>query len=116
MREILIEQLRRRESRKHGDRWNRMPIGEADLAIEPPSDDLMALDEAIGRLDGRDPRLAEIVRLRYFAGLSVEETAEVLGLSASTVKRDWRYVKAHLASVLDLGEPSGSRRPAEDER
>ena len=71
--------------------------------IEPPADDLLALDEAIQRLQDEDPRLAEIVMLRYYAGLGVEEAAVVLGESERTVYRDWRRARAWLARRLGPG-------------
>jgi RNA polymerase sigma factor (TIGR02999 family) len=100
MREILIEQARRKASHKHGGQAQRVELAEGVAWIEPPADDLLALDEAIGRLQQEDARLAEIVQLRYFTGLNVEETASVVGGSVSTVKRDWRYARAWLARQL----------------
>jgi RNA polymerase sigma factor (TIGR02999 family) len=107
MREILIEQARRKASKKHGGGSHRIELGEELAWIEPPTDDVLSLDEAIQRLQTEDERLAEIVRLRYYIGLSVEETADVLGASASTVKRDWRYARAWLAR--HLGGATASR-------
>jgi RNA polymerase sigma factor (TIGR02999 family) len=100
MREILIEQARRKASQKHGGRRQRVELAEGLAWIEPPADDVLALDEAIGRLEAEDARLAEVVRLRYYAGLSVEEAAGVLGVSVSTLTRDWRYARAWLAGFL----------------
>lgn len=100
MRELLIEQARRKGSRKRGGGAHRVELAEGLAWIEPPADDFLALDEAIRQLDAEDPRLGEIVRLRYFTGLSVEETAGVVGASASTVNRDWRYARAWLARRL----------------
>jgi RNA polymerase sigma factor (TIGR02999 family) len=100
MREILIEQARRKASQKRGGQAQRVELAEGLAWIEPPADDLIALDEAIARLQAEDPRLAEIVQLRYFTGLSVEETAGVVGASVRTVKRDWRYARAWLARQL----------------
>ena len=71
-----------------------------DLATEQDLDTVLALDHAIRRLEEQDPRAAEVVRLRVFAGLSVEETAEALGLSERTVKREWAYARAWLFHVL----------------
>ena len=102
MREILIEQARRKASGKHGGKGQRVELGEGLAWIEPPADDLLALDEAITRLQAEEPRLAEIVLLRYYTGLSVEETAAVLGESVRTVYRDWRHARTWLA--LELGE------------
>ena len=100
MREILIEQARRKASQKHGGQARRIELAEGVAWIEPPADDLLALDEAIQRLQEEDPRLAEIVQLRYYTGLTVDETAVVVGGSASTIKRDWRYARAWLARLL----------------
>src|SRR5262249_35582314 len=79
MRQILIEQARRKASRKHGGQGRRVEVAEGIAYIEPPADDLLALDEAIQKLQAHKPHLAEIVMLRYYSGLSVEETAGVLG-------------------------------------
>jgi RNA polymerase sigma factor (TIGR02999 family) len=105
MREILIEQARRKNSLKRGGRARRVGLSEGIAWIEPPADDILALDEAVGRLQAEDARLAEIVLLRYFGGLSVEETARVLGVSVSTVTRDWRYARVWLAGFLGAGAP-----------
>jgi DNA-directed RNA polymerase specialized sigma24 family protein len=70
--------------------------------IEPPADDLLALDEAIEQLRAERPHLAEVVLLRYYAGLSVEETADVVGRSVSTITREWRFARAWLAGKVRL--------------
>jgi len=105
MREILIEQARQKASLKHGGQAQRIELAEGLVWIEPPSGNVLALDDAIQELHTEDERLAEIVRLRYFAGLSVEETARVMGVSVSTLKRDWRYARAWLARRLGEGAP-----------
>jgi RNA polymerase sigma factor (TIGR02999 family) len=102
MRQILIEQARRKGSQKHGGQGRRVELADGLAYVEPPADDLLALDEAIQRLRVREPRLAELVTLRYYTGLSVEETADVLGESVRKVYRDWRHARAWLA--LELGE------------
>jgi RNA polymerase sigma factor (TIGR02999 family) len=107
MREILIEQARRKASQKRGGQAQRIELSEGVAWIEPPTEDLLALDEAIGRLQAEDPLLAEIVQLRYFTGLSVEETAGVVGRSVRTLKRDWRYARAWLARQLSSEPPAG---------
>jgi len=107
MRQILIEQARRKASHKHGGQGRRVELAEGLAYIEPPADDLLALDEAIQKLQAHQPHLAEIVLLRYFAGLSVEETAGVLGASVRTVYRDWRRARTWLA--LELGEDAVAR-------
>jgi RNA polymerase sigma factor (TIGR02999 family) len=102
MRQILVEQARRKASRKHGGQGRRIELAEGMALVEPPADDLLALDEAIRKLQARKPHLAEIVMLRYYTGLSVEETADVLGESVRTVYRDWRHARIWLAR--ELGE------------
>ena len=113
MREILIEQARRKASQKRGGQAQRVELTEGLAWIEPPADDLLALDEAIARLQAEDPRLAEIVQLRYFTGLSVEETAGVVGASVRTVKRDWRYARAWLARQLGQEPAAGGTGDSE---
>src|SRR3954470_18151667 len=107
MREILIEQARRKDSRKRGGGGRRVELSEGLALIEPPADDLLALDEAIERLRVEKPHLAEVVLLRYYTGLSVEETADVIGRSISSVTRDWRFARAWLAGRLGDGAPTG---------
>jgi RNA polymerase sigma factor (TIGR02999 family) len=114
MREILVDQARRKASLKHGGQGQRVELSDGLALIEPPDDDVLALDEAIRGLQAAEPRLAEIVLLRYYTGLSVEETAAVVGRSVSTVTREWRQARAWLAGRLHPGEATGGapRRPA----
>ena len=107
MREILIEQARRKDSRKRGGGAHRVELSEGLALIEPPADDLLALDDAIEQLRAEKPHLAEVVLLRYFAGLSVEETADVIRRSVSSVTRDWRFARAWLAGRLGDRAPAG---------
>jgi RNA polymerase sigma factor (TIGR02999 family) len=100
MREILVDQARRKASLKRGGHGQRIDLTEGLALIEPPAEDVEALDEAIRQLQAEEPRLAEIVMLRYYTGLSVEETASVVGLSVSTVVREWRFARAWLAGRL----------------
>jgi RNA polymerase sigma factor (TIGR02999 family) len=106
MQQILIDQARRKAGHKHGGRGRRVDLAEGLAYIEPPADDLLALDEAIQKLQAYKPHLAEIVMLRYYTGLSVEETAGVLGESERTVYRDWRHARTWLA--LELGEDAAA--------
>ena len=103
MREILIDQARRKASGKHGGHGQRVELTEGLALIEPPAEDLLALDDAMQRLQAEEPRLGEVVMLRYYAGLSVEETAEVVSRSDRTVKREWRQARAWLAGRLGPG-------------
>jgi RNA polymerase sigma factor (TIGR02999 family) len=108
MREILIDQARRKASVKHGGHGQRVELTEGLALIEPPADDLLAVDEAIQRLQGEEPRLGEIVHLRFYAGLSLEETANVVGRSVRTITREWRQARAWLAGQLRPGELPGA--------
>jgi RNA polymerase sigma factor (TIGR02999 family) len=114
MREILIEQARRKGRLKRGGGGRRVELTEGLAWIEPPADDLLALDEALHRLQAEDPLLAEIVMLRYYSGLSVEETAAVIGVSVSTLTRDWRYARAWLAGQLGLAGAPGAAEVTDD--
>ena len=100
MRDILVEQARRKGTHKHGGDARRVELTEGLAIIEPPADDLLAVDEAIQELWVEKPHLAEIAMLRYFAGQSVDQTAAVLGISASTVAREWRFARAWQARRL----------------
>jgi RNA polymerase sigma factor (TIGR02999 family) len=108
MRQILIDQARLKASHKHGGKGQRVELAEGMAYIEPPADELLALDEAIQKLQKELPHLAEIVLLRYYTGLSVEETASVLGQSVRTVYRDWRHARTWLA--LQMGDNSAAGR------
>lgn len=100
MRQILVEQARRKSSLKRGGDHRKLDVDADELAIESPSEDILALDEALKELETRDPRKAQIVMLRFFAGLTMEETAAAIGVSVPTVERDWRFVKALLHSQI----------------
>jgi RNA polymerase sigma factor (TIGR02999 family) len=109
MRNILVDQYRRKGALKRGGDRRRVDLDEGDLAIQTPQEDLLALDEALTRLEQEDPRKGQIVNLRYFAGLSTEETAAALDVSVGTVEREWRYIKAWLQTQLadSSGRDSG---------
>jgi RNA polymerase sigma factor (TIGR02999 family) len=100
MRRILIEHARKRGRIKRGGDRVRVRISGVHLGTEQDPDEILALDEAIRRLEEQDPRIADLVRLRFFAGLSVEETAKVLEVSARTVKREWSFARAWLYNAL----------------
>jgi RNA polymerase sigma factor (TIGR02999 family) len=101
MRRILIDRARQKRRQKHGGGRQRVPLAEADAVAESSADDLLALDEALTRLAAEHPRKAELVKLRYFAGLSEEEAAAVLGLSRATASRSWAFARAWLINALD---------------
>ncbi len=96
MRNILVDAARARDREKRGAGWHRVTIGEALSSMQAPPVDLLALDEALDKLERIDPRQHEIVLLRYFSGLSIEETARALGVSSVTVTRRWRFARAWL--------------------
>jgi RNA polymerase sigma factor (TIGR02999 family) len=100
MRRILIESARRKSRERHGGGRHRVELTEGDLASTAALDDLLALDEALARLAADDPQAAELAKLRCFAGLSVEEAADVLGVSRATAYRTWTYASAHLKSAM----------------
>ncbi|GMU33949.1 MAG: hypothetical protein AMXMBFR20_18210 [Planctomycetia bacterium] len=109
MRQILVEQVRRKASLKRGGEFDRVAVDPGELAIAEPSEDILALDEALKELEKRDPRKAQLVNLRFFAGLTTEEAAAALGISVPTAERDWRFVKALLHSQLSETD-SGPRK------
>lgn len=100
MRRILVEQARRKGRIRHGGAQERVDVDDVDIPIEVPVEDVLALDEALTRLEAEDPRKAQIVLLRWFAGLEREEVAELLDVSVRTVDREWRSVAARLRSEL----------------
>jgi RNA polymerase sigma factor (TIGR02999 family) len=99
MRQLLVDQVRRKASLKRGGDRRRVDVDVDDLALEPP-EDLLALDEALTRLERADERKAKIVMLRYFAGLTVEETAAALNVSVPTIAREWRFIRTFLYTQL----------------
>jgi RNA polymerase sigma factor (TIGR02999 family) len=102
MRRILIDQARRKRRPKHGGGRHRVSLDEALCLGQAPDDDLLALDEALANLARAEPAKAELVKLHYFAGLSLEEAGRVLGISPRTAKRHWAYARAWLyAAVCD---------------
>jgi RNA polymerase sigma factor (TIGR02999 family) len=104
MRRILIEHARQRCAAKRGRGQIRVPLSAVDLASEHDPEEVLALDDAILRLEEQDPTAAEVVRLRFFAGLSVQETALILELSERTVKREWASARAWLYRALGGGD------------
>jgi RNA polymerase sigma factor (TIGR02999 family) len=113
MRRILVEQARRKAALKHGGDQQRMEVDEAEIRIESPSEDLLALDQALERLAQWDRRKARVVELRYLVGLDIAETAQVLGVSEPTVEREWRFARAFLFDLLARPDPEG-REPGHE--
>jgi RNA polymerase sigma factor (TIGR02999 family) len=106
MRRILVDHARRKGYAKRGGHIRQTPLDEAMVISEEKAPEVIALDEALTRLAAVDPRKSQVVELRYFGGLSVEEAAEVLKISAATVRRDWNMAKAWLH--LAMNESGGS--------
>jgi RNA polymerase sigma factor (TIGR02999 family) len=107
MRRILIEQARRKQSLKAGGFRQRRELYEiGEVAAETGNDpvDLLALDEALQKLERQSPRKAELVKLRYFAGLTIEQAAQALGVAPSTANADWLYAKSWLCLELRSGK------------
>lgn len=100
MRRILIEHARKRGRQKRGGQRRRIPLDAVDLASEEQFSDFLAVEEALRRLEQEDGRAAEVVRLRFFAGLSVEEVAQMLDSSPRSVAREWAYARAWLYRAL----------------
>jgi RNA polymerase sigma factor (TIGR02999 family) len=100
MRRILIEYARAKGGPQRGGGRKKLPLDVVDLAAEADPTQIMALDEAISRLEQEDGDAARVVRLRFYAGLSVDDVANTLGISPRTVKRDWAFARAFLIRVL----------------
>ncbi len=101
MRRILIDHARRVKSDKRGGGAAQVTLGAADSEIQVDVDQALALGDALDALEREDPRAAEVTRLRFFSGLSVEETAEALGSSVRSVYREWSYARARLFELLE---------------
>ena len=106
MRRLLIDQARRKRRPKHGGGQSRVSLDEALCLREAPDDDLLALDEALQRFAREEPAKAELVKLHYFAGLSLEEAGRALGVSHRTAKRHWAYARAWLYAAIRDAPPS----------
>jgi RNA polymerase sigma factor (TIGR02999 family) len=100
MRDILVEQARRKAGPMRAGGRRRQELDEACAVVEPPGENVLAVHEALEELEKQDPSKAQIVLLRYFCGLTTEETADVLGVSTSTLDRKWRYLRAWLLDRL----------------
>lgn len=107
MRRILVENARRKRRLKRGGGRKRVDINldGVDLAVDRPLDDLLALDEALAKLSEKDKAKADLVKLRYFGGLTAEQAAELLGISSTTAGRYWSYARAWLHREISGGNP-----------
>jgi RNA polymerase sigma factor (TIGR02999 family) len=100
MRRILIDNARRKAARRHGGGQQRLNIQDVEVAGAVPDDELLEIDEALARFATQDPKKAELVKLRYFVGLTLEETAQILNISVPTAKRWWNYSRAWLRAEI----------------
>jgi RNA polymerase sigma factor (TIGR02999 family) len=100
MRRILIDNARRKQAQKRGGQLKRVDLDALELADHPASDKLLAMEDALVRLAARDPVKADLVKLRYFGGLTTEEAASILGISTATADRYWAYARAWLQTEI----------------
>jgi RNA polymerase sigma factor (TIGR02999 family) len=100
MRRMLVDQARRKQSLRRGGNLQRQPIEDREIEAPEPSLDVLAVHEALERFQGVDATAARLVQLRYFAGLTIPQAAEALGISASTADRSWAYARAWLHAAL----------------
>jgi len=104
MRRILVENARRKKQPKRGGERQRVEMRDADLAVTDDAVDLLVLDEALNKLSVHDPAAAELVKLRYFAGLSVQQAGEALGMSRANAYRHWTFASAWLQCEMEMQE------------
>jgi RNA polymerase sigma factor (TIGR02999 family) len=100
MRRILVEQARRKHADKRGGGLRRVALEDADVAYTPPDDELLDIDAALTRLAAEDARAAQLVQLHYFAGLTIEDAAELVGVSRSTAYEHWSYARVRLRCLM----------------
>ena len=103
MRRILVENARRKRRLRHGGGRQRLDLEQLDLMAESASDNLLALDEALEKLAAEQETAAKVVKLRYFAGLTIQQTAEALGISVRTANRHWAFARAWLYQEISKG-------------
>jgi len=101
MRRILVENARRKGRKKHGGDLKRVELGESDLTTTASDEQLLAIDEALHRLAEQDPQAAELVKLRFFAGFSISEAAEIIGVSRTNAFEHWAYARAWLRCEVE---------------
>jgi RNA polymerase sigma factor (TIGR02999 family) len=102
MRRILVDQARRKDADKRGGKARRVPLDDLDVGLTSPADELLDIDEALTRLAAEDPCAAQLIQLRYFAGVSIEDAAEVVGVSRSAAYAHWSYARVRLKTLLNL--------------
>jgi RNA polymerase sigma factor (TIGR02999 family) len=101
MRRILIDNARRKQRPKHGGDRRRVDLLDQDLAVDEAADELLTLDEALTKLSSEDPTAGQLVKLRVFTGVSIEQAAQVLGISRATAYRQWNYARAWLRCEME---------------
>jgi RNA polymerase sigma factor (TIGR02999 family) len=105
MRRILVESARKKKRQRHGGSHRRVDLQDAVSLADSSQDDLLALDEALTRLAAQEPAKAELVKLRHFAGLSIDEAADLMHISRATAKRYWAFARAWLLAEMDDAQP-----------
>lgn len=108
MRRILVESARKKKRHRHGGGRCRVDLQDAVSLADSPNDDLLALDEALTRLAAREPAKAELVKLRFFAGLSIDEAADLMRISRTTAKRYWAFARAWL--LAEIGDAEAEKK------
>ena len=101
MRRILVDAARRKQADKRGGQGQRLALEAIEVGFTSPADELLDIDDALTRLAAEEPQAARLIQLRYFAGLSVEEAAEVVGIARSTAYEHWAYARVRLKTLLD---------------
>ena len=101
MRRILVEQARRKQAEKRGGQSRRVPMAAVEIGFIEQPDELLDIDEALTRLAAEDSRAARLIQLRYFAGLSIEDAAEAVGISRSSAYEHWSYARVRLRMLMD---------------
>jgi RNA polymerase sigma factor (TIGR02999 family) len=101
MRRILVDRARRKQAVKHGGGGRQLPLEAADVGVSSAVEELLNIDEALTRLAAEDAQAARLIHLRYFAGVSVEDAAEMVGIARSTAYEHWAYARVRLKTLLD---------------
>ncbi len=109
MRRILVEQARKKKSRKHGGGLERLPLDDVEIGTPEPAVDLLAVNDALEKFERLDKAGADLVKLRYYAGLTLPQAADVLGISSSTADRQWTYARAWLHAELREDDAESAR-------